>query len=193
MPNALAVVKDIVRVSRKGTRPLVAQTTEITASQGGVAPLTLTHGAPAGIDSAPMPGDYVYLGDTDGTGRGRVINYVDPLKVDVTLPGEIALYSRYADTKLISGFVFLRNDGAMFGINIAGGNQWRLDADGRVLISNAAGSITIEVNGDVNINGAIISAAGEITNAAGIVLGTHTHDEGSHAVGVQPFTTDGPN
>lgn len=43
----------------------------------------------------------------------------------------------------------------------------------------ADGGINIVTTGPVNINGAIISTAGEITDASGVVLGTHVHVAGT--------------
>ncbi|MGC8517902.1 MAG: hypothetical protein ACP5P4_05155 [Steroidobacteraceae bacterium] len=42
------------------------------------------------------------------------------------------------------------------------------------------GGVNIKSTGPVNINGAVISAAGEITDANGIVLGTHDHTPGTY-------------
>lgn len=64
-------------------------------------------------------------------------------------------------------------------------------ADGLYLFSISRGTptqyiqfltsgINIKSTGNVNINGAIISAAGEITDAAGKVLGTHDHLPGTY-------------
>jgi hypothetical protein len=50
----------------------------------------------------------------------------------------------------------------------------------------AAASLTINTTGSVNINGAVISHAGEVTDALGKVLGTHTHSD------PQGGTTGGP-
>lgn len=44
-----------------------------------------------------------------------------------------------------------------------------------VAVNIEAPAVNITTSGDVNINGAIISSAGEVTDATGIVLGTHLH------------------
>jgi hypothetical protein len=52
----------------------------------------------------------------------------------------------------------------------------RNDANSAYIEFNpAAGSVKIAAPGGVNINGATINSAGEVTNAAGKVLGTHVH------------------
>lgn len=61
-------------------------------------------------------------------------------------------------------------------VPVTGGAQLQSD-DGQAYVqlnlSNHA--VNIVAPGGVNINGAVISAAGEITDALGKVLGTHTH------------------
>ncbi len=54
------------------------------------------------------------------------------------------------------------------------------------------GGVNIKSAGPVNINGAVISAAGEITDASGIVLGTHQHTPGTYVApsGGGPITGD---
>jgi hypothetical protein len=72
-------------------------------------------------------------------------------------------------------------------------------ADGLYLYSLAKGTptqyiqfltsgINIKTVGNVNINGAIITPAGEIIDAAGKVLGTHDHQPGTYVAGSTPVT-----
>jgi hypothetical protein len=46
----------------------------------------------------------------------------------------------------------------------------------------------INIIGPVNANGATISEAGEITDALGVVVGTHEHVPGTYVVGSSPVT-----
>jgi len=46
----------------------------------------------------------------------------------------------------------------------------------------------INIKGPVNANGATISDAGEVTDASGIVLGTHDHEPGTYAAGSTAVT-----
>lgn len=71
-------------------------------------------------------------------------------------------------------FWLVHSTGAFLKLTTAGALELA-DAGGATLTMNGSGAITIEAPGGVNINGATISAAGEITNKAGVVLGTHTH------------------
>jgi hypothetical protein len=50
--------------------------------------------------------------------------------------------------------------------------------------------INIKTIGNVNINGAIITPAGEVIDAAGKVLGTHEHGPGTYVAGSTPVTND---
>lgn len=72
-------------------------------------------------------------------------------------------------------------------------------ADGLYLYSLARGTpaqyiqfldsgINIKTTGNVNINGAIITPAGEIIDAVGKVLGTHDHQAGTYVAGSTPVT-----
>lgn len=56
----------------------------------------------------------------------------------------------------------------------------------------ASAGINVKSPGPVNINGAIISAAGEITDANGVTLGTHEHLPGTYTApsGGGPITGD---
>jgi hypothetical protein len=46
----------------------------------------------------------------------------------------------------------------------------------------------INLVGPVNANGATISGTGEVTDAAGVVLGTHDHEPGTYIAGSTPVT-----
>lgn len=50
------------------------------------------------------------------------------------------------------------------------------------------GGINVVSPGPVTINGATISAAGEVTDAAGVVLGTHEHEAGTYTAGGNAVT-----
>lgn len=62
---------------------------------------------------------------------------------------------------------FVPNDG---GINVKTSGAFNVDA----------ASMTVTTSGATNINGAQISSAGEVTDADGKVLGTHTHLPGTY-------------
>lgn len=59
--------------------------------------------------------------------------------------------------------------------NLAGTQFAWLKNDGSIFIENGSGHIRMAADGTVTINGAVISAAGNVTTAAGISLNTHIH------------------
>lgn len=65
-------------------------------------------------------------------------------------------------------------------------------SDKSIEMTNGTGNMTMLPDGSVNINGLIISSSGELTNAAGIVLGTHTHAQGNDSDGNTEVETEVP-
>lgn len=132
-----------------------AKVVQVTADAGDGDSSTVSQvcGGPA-YDFLPLPGDALARSGKPGAehGVGFTDTALEPL---AALPGEVADGSRSAA-----------------GVRAA---WWYAKADGGFLIANLLGSIELMPDGSVNINGAVISAAGEVTNAAGKVLGTHTH------------------
>lgn len=82
-----------------------------------------------------------------------------------------------------SGRLFAYADGlylgGMLGAAPTSYVQWLADGTIKlvspVAVDIQAPAVNITTSGNVNINGAIISSAGEVTDALGIVLGTHLH------------------
>lgn len=86
----------------------------------------------------------------------------------------------------------VENEGETSFGNPLAGTFLRFKSDKTIELTNGTGLITMNPNGDVNINGAIISATGEITNAAGVVLGIHTHAQGNDSNGDTEQETEVP-
>lgn len=116
---------------------------------------------PAGVDAVPLPGDFAALEDSAGAGAEHTTGFADVKNAGTARAGEIRIYAR-------------RADGAM-AIEL-----W-LKADG---------SLEIIGDGDVTINGVVITASGEIrapgevtamasTPATSVSLSTHVHTSGS--------------
>lgn len=186
-----AAVKGVVRRQRGAAK---GEVTEIENDPGGGRVVTSVSYQPAGFDSSPIPGlDGCVTVGVGGTGKRVALGFVNPERSDITAPGEVSLYARDGITGAAISIVHLRNDGTMLIFSAVGGNQVTLNPSGLCVVANGAGAIALEPSGEIDLNGAKISVAGEITNAAGVVLGTHDHDEGTHTVGVQAFTTDPPN
>lgn len=127
---------------------------EATATGTGGATSTAQYFQPTGEDSQPLPGDYlVTLG---GRGAGAaVVGCKDSKVTHQAGPGEVRRYARKAN-----------GDQAV--------ELW-LKANGSAIIRNSKGAIVLNADGSVNINGATISASGQITDAKGIQLDTHRH------------------
>lgn len=68
----------------------------------------------------------------------------------------------------------------------------RFLSDTSIELTNGTGLMTMLPDGSMNINGAVISPTGEITNSAGIVLGTHTHAQGNDSDGNTEVETEVP-
>ena len=162
----IARVLSFLRTERNG-----AKLSDVKLDPGGGPNITGEHFADPGDDSYPLPEDYAATINTQRSGAQIPVGYADTINTPKAGPGEKRIYGRDA--------------------NGAAVNEVWLKADSSVLIANALGFIELKADGSVDINGAIISVAGEVTNAAGIVLGTHTHDitGGSSA----PGPTAGPN
>lgn len=125
--------------------------------------------APPGVDARPLPGDRAACVEAPRTGGRNAVGFQDTVNPGEADEGEVVLYARDAE-----------------GAKVV---RVRVYKDGRARIYNENGSMTLGANGDFNINGAVISASGEITNAAGVVLGTHTHS----GVETGSGNTGGPN
>lgn len=67
-------------------------------------------------------------------------------------------------------------DGTITGSNASG--SFQLQPGGGFVLNSGTGSLELQSGGDFIVNGAKITAAGEVINAAGKVLGTHTHPQG---------------
>ena len=72
-----------------------------------------------------------------------------------------------------AGSYTLDADGSFKALNPLG--SFGLAANGSITGGNGAGSFGLSAAGDFTVNGAKITAAGEVIDSAGIVLGAHTH------------------
>lgn len=111
---------------------------------------------------------------------------LDPQEGDI---GVVAFCSRDISSVIASGQQSAPASGRLFayadGIYLGGTlndepeNYVQFDSDGDISIVST-GTITLQgsqinITGLVNANGAVISSAGELTDALGVVLGTHKH------------------
>lgn len=146
----IALLKQFFKTERKGT-PL----SEAIVDPGYGNNSTATVFAPAGDHANPLPGDYAALFPVRGSGRVVVVGWSDAKVENTTKPGERRLYSRTASGQVAA--------------------EIYISADGSIEIKNGSGGITLKADGAVDINGAQITAEGEIINAKGINLSEHRH------------------
>jgi len=130
-------------------------------------PITAPHFADAGDDSQPLPGDFVALGDSSGSGGEHVSGFADVRNEGKAKPGEKRIYARDA-----SGAVKIE--------------LW-LRGDGSLVIDNGSGQVELAKSGDVTINGVVIDASGNVkapgevtamASAVPVKLSTHFHGTG---------------
>ena len=138
-----------------------AQVADVKVDQGGGDNVTPEHFGPAGDDSAPLPGDFAAVINQTGTGRTSVVGYVDPNSTPKAAPGEKRLYARDEDGSVVAE-LWLQGDG----------------------------SLAIDTDSDVNINGVIIKSDGSVEiptslKVAGKEIAGHDHaiNSGSSAPG----------
>lgn len=187
--DIIAEVLSFEHVTDEGVK-----TAQVKADGEGGAPLTFEHLGAPGDDGAPLPGDTVVAVVVPGSGHRVAVGYADTDNAGIALPGERRLYGRDAAGVVVCA-IHLKRDGSIVVQNDNG--DFTLDAAGALVanvttlsVGNGAGSMTLDSAGTWNFNGLTISAAGELTNAAGIVLGTHTHPITGGSS--QPGPTGGP-
>ncbi len=134
---------------------------------------TVDHMSCPGDDSVPLQGDSAAVQGVQQTTGGVAVGYHDSFNAPKSAAGEKRIYARDPSSGLEVAEVWLKSDGSVLTSN--GSGSFELKADGSILGSNGSGSFELKANGDFEINGAIISASGVITDGAGKVLGTHVH------------------
>ena len=199
MGGMISKVLSTRRVTRHGAPVL-----DVKANNGGRAPITLEHLSPAGDDSAPLPGDYLGGTPTQGTGRGVVSGYVDVRNEGIAEPGEVRRYSRDLDGA-VQATLHLMGDGTVQIVSTPTGTSFTIQVDGTITVANPAASVVLNDDGSIRgengagyfqlsdagefeANGAKITKVGEVINAAGTVLGTHTHSTGTYLGDGDPVT-----
>lgn len=153
--GVLARVLSFTRTQRNG-----AKLSDVKLDPGGGPNITGEHLADPGDDSYPLTTDYAAAMSIPRGGGKVPIAYADTINTPKAEEGEKRIYGRDPATGLAVNEVWLKSDGS-------------------VIIANALGAIELKADGSVNINGAVISAAGEVTSATGKVLSTHIHAQGN--------------
>jgi hypothetical protein len=139
---------------------------DVTADPGGN-PITAPHFADAGDDSQPLPGDYVAVSPSSGTGCEHVTGYADVRNPGLAGPGEKRLYARDRGGAVVV-------------------ELW-LKGDGSLVVDNGQGKLELAPGGDVTINGVVIDASGNVrapgdvtamATGPGVKLSSHLHPTG---------------
>lgn len=151
--GGLAKILSFVRTTRNG-----APVSDVKTDPGGGANVTAEHFGPAGDDSSPLPGDFVYLGGVPRTGGRAALGYLDPGNTPQAGAGEKRIYARDPNTGAVAVELWLKNDGS-------------------AVLTNAAGSLTLDAAGNVACSGSL-TAAGVTDSTQNVTLGTHTHSGG---------------
>ena len=150
-----------------------AKVSDTTLDPGGGPNITGEHFADPGDDSHPLPGDYVATTGIPRSGGEVPVGYADTINDPKAEAGEKRIYGRDAATGLAVNEIWLKADGAVLIANANG--SFELKADGSIKGSNSAGSFELESGGDFVVNGATITAAGDVLTALGRSLDLHVH------------------
>lgn len=140
-----------------------AQIADVKVDLGGGDIRTVEQFGPAGDDSAPLPGDSAAVIDQSGTGRMSSVGYQDPNSTPKALQGEKRIYARDANGNVVAE-LWLQGDG----------------------------SLAIDTDSDVNINGVIIKSNGDVEIPTSLKVAGKEIAGHDHAAGTPPGTT-GPN
>jgi len=225
--NYIAKLLSFVRVVKNG-----ANVSDVTIDTGGGNNNTAEHFAPPGDDSFPLKTDYA-LAASIPRGAGKVVTgYIDPINTPVAQEGDKRVYARNPADGSPVNQVWLKNDGSVLISNDNGSVLLRADggsivttpnstldakADGSIKGANGSGSFELKTSGDMDINGCVIDATGNI-NCPGTIVATtsvsaptiaatgaggsltvagkemkgHTHTQGNDSAGNTEQNTGGP-
>ncbi len=150
----------VVLSFERGTDPDGKPKAEVKCDPGGEANLTADHFGAAGDDSPPLPGDFVALEDSTGSGGEQATGYQDPKNAGTAEPGEVRRYARDAD-----------------GVPVC---EFHLKANGDIDIRGIKTGGKVTINGVEFLDGGI-KAPGEITaksDTTPVNVSTHLHPTG---------------
>lgn len=137
-----------------------AKVSDVKHDPGGGANETGEHFQAANQDAVPLPGDYLLTVSVQRTGGEVVVGFIDPNQEQTAEPGESRTYARDSSGAEVVQ-LYLKKDGSAELVNDSGSVS--LSPDGRILAANGGGFIDLTAGGTVNINGATIDPAGNIT------------------------------
>lgn len=126
---------------------------------GAGANITAEHFADAGDDSHPLPGDFISAVDIPRTGGSIATGYVDAKNTPIAAAGEKRIYGRDSDGVVVNQ-IHLFNDGKVVVKNDEG--TMTLKPDGQWTIESPAATLDIHVDGRIhgqNSNGSFLLRA----------------------------------
>lgn len=174
--SIIAKLLAFVRVERNG-----AKISDVKIDLGGGNNITAEHFSAPGDDSFPLITDYVLAADIPRNGGKVIHGYIDPINDPIAQEGDKRIYGRNKDT----------------GISV---NEVWLKSDGSIIMSNTAGSITLQADGKINLNGVTIDTNGNVISPATIgadtvkattslKVATKEVNGHSHLAGIPPANT----
>lgn len=177
----MAILNNFTRIFKDGVNYVDA-----TIDPGGIPLKTSENFSAAGDDSHPLPGDFVAALEVQRSGGAIVVGYNDPKNAGVTKPGGKRIYSRNEDGE-IQGELWLKNDST----NILSNGIVSLTqtAEGTQIVTNGAGTFTLEAGGDIVINGVRFKPDGTVTGMKKLELNEKEIDGHLHNAGNPPGTT----
>lgn len=165
---------------------------EATVEIGGDERITAQLFESPGGNSVPKIGDWVHVASQPGTGRWSIVGWIDPKNKQKAQDGDQRSYARDSNGNVVVES-WLKNDGS--GVMANNFGTIELTPHGAGIISNDFGIIELKENGEINLNGIIIKANGEMivptkitapsVSVSGREINNHTHNilSGSSAPG----------
>lgn len=150
-----------VRTLRNGSKVSDAK-----VDLGGGENILSEHFSDAGDDSFPLDTDYVLASQIPRAGGHVVAGYLDPINEPKAMPGDKRIFARDPATGLAIVEVWLKSDGTAVVSNGAG--SFTLDPAGSIKGINGNGNFELESGGNCVINGVVIDTDGNITSPAKI-------------------------
>lgn len=146
---------------------------EVKTDPGGESLTVVEHFADCGDDSPPLPGDFVALDDSVGTGGEKSGGYLDVRNPGKAAPGEKRIYGRNPSGATVAE-IWIKGSGAIVIESVAGSFRVTFGEDGKLEITGNE----VTINGVVIDSSGNLKAPGEVSanNAsAPVKLSTHMH------------------
>lgn len=147
------------------------KTTQVSGDLGAGYTAQAPLAQPAGVASAPRPGDLQVCAEVEGQGQLATVGFIDPDAPQDLAAGETIVYSRDGNGALVSAAKF-RTSGEVTMANGNGGLT--LHADGRVTINGVTFDPSGNVSGANKVEARNVEAAQDV-KAGVISLLRHTH------------------